>query len=104
MNRLINIKKQNNNLKNPKNESKKDIKTVNKFLRTSMQKKTTKKFSRPPISISSTVINNIINDNKTNNINTYNNNDININNNVKRYEEEKDKKVNEKIKKIKIKK
>ena len=98
MNRLINIKKQNNNLKNPKNESKKDIKTVNKFLRTSMQKKTTKKFSRPPISISSTVINNIINDNKTNNINNNNNiNDININKNVKKYEEEKDKKVNEKI-------
>ncbi len=97
MNRLINIKKQNNNLKNPKIESKKDIKTVNKFLRTSMQKKTTKKYLRSPISISSTVINNIINDNKTNNINTYNNNinDININNNI--YEEEKDKKVDEKI-------
>jgi len=99
MNRLINIKKQNNNLKNPKIESKKDIKTVNKFLRTSMQKKTTKKYLRSPISISSTVINNIINDNKTNNINTYSNNinDININNNNKIYEEEKDKKVNEKI-------
>ena len=42
MNRLISIKKRNNNVKKSRKESKKEIESVNKFLRTSMQKKNNK--------------------------------------------------------------
>ena len=95
MNSLIKIKKENN--KN-KIESKKEIRTVNKYLRASMQKKTTKQSLRPPISIPTTVINNIMGENRLSSFGLNNNS---INNNAKnstiKFEEEKDKKLDEKI-------
>ena len=65
MNRLINIKKK---ARKPTKESKKQLETVNKYLRTSMQKKTTK-FLNPPLGDS--VENNI-----TTNINIKKKNEI----------------------------
>ena len=69
MNRLINIKKKTNNGKKPANESKKELHSVNKFLRTGMQKKSTRQYQKPPISIK--YMNNA---NVTNNINLINTN------------------------------
>ena len=58
MNRLINIKKRNNNVRKSRKESKKEMESVNKFLRTSMQKKTTK-FLQSPINAANININKI---------------------------------------------
>ena len=61
MNRLINLKKRKEKRKKTRNESKKEMENVNKYLRTSMQKKTTKKFSKPLISSSFSNLNNLNN-------------------------------------------
>ena len=89
MNRLINIKKKTNKEKKPNHESKKELHSVNKFLRIGMQKKSTRKLQKSQVSLN--------NANVTNNLNL-----INVNKN----EESKDKtneekKVNDKnIRKI----
>ena len=58
INRLINIKKKSNSRrKNSIVESKKELDSVNKLLRTSMQKKNTKKFMQPIISPNSVISN-----------------------------------------------
>ena len=56
MNKLIDIKKKTNNGTKPTVNSKEELNTVNKFLRTSIQKKTTKKFLNPimPTSVANT--------------------------------------------------
>ena len=61
MNKLIDIKKKTNNGTKPTVNSKKELNTVNKFLRTSIQKKTTKKFLNPIIPTS--VVNTFNNEN-----------------------------------------
>ena len=75
MNRLLEIKKKEKEHKKTQHEAKKDINHVNKFLRNSIQKKTTKQFLRMPI------------------INPEKNDNINKNNFI---EEEKDKNVEKK--------
>ena len=61
INKLIDIKKKTNNGTKPTVNSKKELNTVNKFLRTSIQKKTTKKFLSPIIPTS--VVNTFNNEN-----------------------------------------
>ena len=92
------IQKKMENIKKAQ-ENKKELQSVNKFLRTSMQKKTTQKFARPPISNTGTTNN----QNKTNNFN-YNRNEESKNeaNQDKKIDEKNIKKIQSKTKKLEL--
>ena len=93
MNRLLNIKKKTINRKGTKTGTKKELESVNKLLRASMQKKNTKKFAQSPIT------SNMINNNQNNIINIGN-----IRREEKKEKTNEEKKIDEKnIKKIELK-
>ena len=93
------IQKKMEKIKNTVQENKKELESVNKFLRTSMQKKSTNKFSRPPISNMGTNIN-------QNNTSTFNNNRNEESKNelsqVKKIDENNIKKIQSKAKKLEL--
>ena len=87
------------NIKKATQENKKELESVNKFLRTSMQRKTTKKFNRSPISNTGIIINqnnnNVFNSNK----NEESKNEVNQ---EKKIDEKNIKKIQSKAKKLEL--